>query len=179
MFHFSFFVYSFLLAFASIGTAHAQTPITDEMTEAFYHDCVRIENEEMSAGTHDIFCQCTAQKMQENLSVEDVHTMRGNGQSARNALNDMMIKVYAPCMEFPVHDLIYNRCMKEEMRAKKGICGCLAGKMSAYTAQTAQETLGDVLKKNPNITDPMEPIVNSGAFARTEKKLVLECIQGR
>lgn len=168
----------FLLSFSS--ALHAQTPITDEMREAFFQDCFRLDNnQEMSTNTQKALCQCTSHHMQDNLSVEDVQTMRGQDQAARDALNKMLLEVYAPCMEFPVRDLIYKRCMQNDIQSKKGICGCLAEKMSVYTAQTARATLGDILKTNPNITDPMDPIVNSASFERMEKQVALECIQGR
>jgi hypothetical protein len=49
--------------------------------------------------------------------------------------------------------------------------------MGKYTAQTAQGQLQQILRQNPNILDPLGPIVESAEFAQKEKKTALECIQ--
>ena len=160
-------------------SAAAQTPVSDDTAARFYENCMKKPEGTMSAGTQDIFCQCTAYHTQKNLTMEDMQAMQDPSPAGRLALNKVLLDVYAPCMEFPVRDLIYNKCMENDFQRKEGICSCLADKMGRYTADSAQARLKDVLAQDPNIYDPMGPIVNSPDFAQREKRLALDCIQGK
>lgn len=168
-------LYLFMIVTAQL--ALAQTRISDEGKQAYFRNCLQQTDERISEQTHAIFCQCTAHFMQQNMSVEEIQTMSTQTQDARNILNKVVIQVYAPCMEFPVRDLIYNECRKEKDQVSNDICTCLADEMASYTAQTAQERLTTVLQTTPNITDPMDPIINSDAFHEKEKMVAMECIQ--
>ncbi|MCB9988965.1 MAG: hypothetical protein H6868_06480 [Rhodospirillales bacterium] len=168
---------TFLFVLLTALPAQAQTPVSDKMADIYFSNCIAKRDERMTIDTQEIMCQCTALLYQKNMSVEELQVMAQNDQAGRNALNRMLVLVYAPCMEFPVRDLIYYRCMENKFQSQKGICGCLADKMAQYTAESAADKLSAVLRNSPNITDPMEPIVNSPEFAQMEKRLALSCIQ--
>ena len=168
-----FFMFAFLVFALANMKAHAQTPVSREMADTYYQNCVSKPDARMDPETQNIFCQCTKMFTQTYLSVEDMQAMAGNDQKARLALNKMMNDVYAPCMEFPVRDLIFKSCL-EKMSPE--ICRCLANNMGRYTAEKAQEFLGDILKKNPNIVDPMTPIMERPEFTRMEQQMVTECV---
>lgn len=159
------------------ASSHAATPVTGEMAAKYNQTCKVNRDMRMHEDTQNILCDCTAMKMQGAMSVEDMQAMGGNDQNARVAINKMLTTVYAPCMEFPVRDLIYGRCKQDAYQAGKGICECLSSQMARYTAQQSQRLLGDVLRNNPNVADPMDAILSSAEFKQMEKRIVLQCIQ--
>jgi len=162
---------------AVMPQANAQTALSSEQAISYQQSCVNNRDERMTFDTQKLFCECTAHHMMSSLTVEDLMMVQGDGQAARNAINKMMMNVYAPCMEFPVRDLIFGRCMENEYQVEKGICECLANKMADYSAEKAQKYLSEILRDNPNIEDPMGPIVNHASFRQHEKRLALSCIQ--
>lgn len=154
-----------------------RTPISNEMTYQYLNNCKKKSDARISKDTQDIFCRCTAFQMQKTLTVEEMKLMAGTGETARLALNKMLLYVYAPCMEFPVRDLIYYKCRRDAYQGGEGICDCMSTKMAEYTSQEAQNQLAEILERDPDIYDPMESIIESGPFRKREKKIVLECIQ--
>ncbi len=167
-------LFLFVFLAATIPSAKAQTSVSSEMARDYITNCNKQTDERMSKETQDIFCRCTALQMQKNISVEDMQAMSSGD---RDAANKILINVYAPCMEFPVRDLIFNKCRKDAYQAGKQICDCMATKVAAYTAEQAQEQLENILKYNPDVYDPMQEIIESNGFQKYEKRVVLECIQ--
>ncbi len=155
-----------------------QMRISDQMKDSYYRNCLIHTDERMSASTHKVFCECTAHFMQENLTIDDLAKTRHTDPAViRQGKNAMVIGIYAPCMEFPVRDLIYKRCVSNKFQVDAGICDCVADEMAHYTAQEAQNEIAKILQENPNIYDPMSPIVNSPSFEQKEKQVALDCIQ--
>lgn len=162
------------LVIAIASQSYAATPISDQFTKSFYGNCLNKSDPNITSETLDIFCQCNAMHMQKYLTMEDMQEMSNpDPQRARIAANKILLDVYAPCMEFPVRDLLFNTCRKRG--APAAACECLSREMGKYTAKTAQQTLYDILQKQPYITDPMGPIVNSPAFKKREQSVAQEC----
>lgn len=167
-------IFAFALLFIPISV-NAQTAINDDMARNYYQNCIKKEDQRLTKGGQDIFCQCTAHQLKKHMYVEDMVILARQDGLARAALNKIMLAVYAPCMEFPVRDLLYTGCTANGQNVDPRICQCIADRMGEYTAITAQNTLRDILKANPNITDPMAPIINSTAFKNREQSVVLTC----
>lgn len=157
--------------------AYAQTPIDASTAQAYYQNCTKQNDPRMTTETLDIFCQCTAMHMQKSLSLEEMQSMSGSTPTDRAIVNKVIVEVYAPCMEFPVSDMIFQKCQSDTNLAHANICTCLSGEMAAYTARTSQDLLADILREDPDIVDPMAPIVNSADFSRHEQATILKCIE--
>jgi hypothetical protein len=170
-----------LIAFCvfAAGPVLAQTKISPAKTNQYIQSCLKNSEADTStnANTKTIFCQCTAQFMQRNLTMEDLKAMGGKGQTQRNAMNKMVTGVYAPCMEFPVRDMIQKQCMTDVKQPP--VCQCLSKNMAAYTAKSAQTTLGKVLAKTPNAFDPMGAIIDSPEFQAQQKQITMQCLTGK
>ncbi len=159
------------------ASAAGGTRITDAQTQQYYQTCVSNSQQDqvMKPETKKVLCQCTALHMQQSLTIEDITAMSGNDQPARNALNKMITGVYAPCMEFPVRDLIAGSCDKEVKNPK--VCSCVSDKMAAFTTREANRLLTEVFAKNTNITDPMGAIMETEEFKNQEKQMAMACAQ--
>jgi hypothetical protein len=176
---------SFLTFLALIGmlflshVAFAQTRISQAKTAQYVQSCLKNSEADTitSPNTKNIFCQCTGQFMQRNLTMEDLKAMGGKGQTQRNAMNKMVTGVYAPCMEFPVRDMIQKQCMTDVKQLS--VCQCLSKNMAAYTAKSAQTQLSQVLAKTPNAFDPMGAIIDSPEFQKQQKQITMQCLTGK
>ena len=166
---------------ASVAVAQPATSKGTALTEAqakqFYQNCVMTNQpgQEMKAQTKDVYCQCTAIHMRQSITMEDIKATMGNDQAARNAINKTLTKVHAPCMEYPVRDLIAAKCTKDVGVTR--VCNCLSDKMGGYVAREAQRLLGGILASNPNITDPMGAIMDTKEFKDNEQRLTMSCAQ--
>lgn len=167
-----------LVALSFHAASYAQTPITDAQAQAMAQDCASKSSPYMTPQGQKLFCSCTAEQTKRNISVEDVQAIAGNDQAARNAMNKSIVTVYAPCMEFPVRDLVFTKCQKDVYQAGQNICQCLASNMGKYVSERARSDLPAILAANPNVTDPMEAIVNSPDYQQMEKRIAFGCIRG-
>ena len=174
-----FTILAFLILAFTAQYAMAQTKISPAKTAQYVQSCLKNSEADTttSPSTKNIFCQCTGQFMQRNLTMEDLKAMGGKGQSGRNAMNKMVTGVYAPCMEFPVRDMIQKQCMTDVKQPP--VCQCLSKNMAAYTAKSAQTTLTQVLAKTPNAFDPMGAIIDSPEFQAQQKQITMQCLTGK
>lgn len=167
-----------LFAFVLLVSAAALAgPITKEMGDQYYENCLKGASAEgtMSQRSQATFCKCTSEKMQDNMTTEDIQALAATGDpAARAALNKVLEFVQAPCLQAPVHDMIAKKCQADI--GKPQVCNCLSQKMGEYTEQQAVQLMGKILKQNPNIVDPMAAIVDSEDFQTTQKSIALSCL---
>lgn len=164
--------------------ARAQTAISQDMAKKYYENCKSRPDpmNAMSAQSKDMLCTCTAAQMMKSMTVEDIKIMGGNDQPARNALNKMLTEVYAPCMEFPARDLVYGNCVANpQLKAAapnlEGLCGCVAGQAAQYIAANGPGLMRSELAKNPNVTDPLGPLMHSDGFTKASQAFTMQCLQ--
>lgn len=160
------------------------TPISQEMARKYYENCKSRPDpmKAMSEQSKDNLCSCTATHLMTAMTVEDIKIMGGNDQAARNALNKMLTAVYAPCMEFPAHDLVYANCVANaQLKATasniEGLCGCIAGQAAQYIAAQGPGIMQQELMKNPNVTDPLGPLMESQGFTQASQSFTMQCLQ--
>ena len=183
LFRLSLFAYVVLLCLAV--PALAQTAVTKEQANAYYVNCKSKPDPRMKPESQDAFCSCTAVTMMKTLSVEDVNAMAGNDQTARNALNTMLLDVYAPCMSYPVEDLVTAQCLNDPRISQIGsatpaqdICGCMAARTASWFVKDGRGLMAELLKQNPNITDPLTPVMESKPFQKQSYESMIACLNG-
>ncbi len=169
--------------------AFAQTPVSKETANTYFANCVAAAQSSANAGPQSLspqsqtmLCACTAARMTTNFSMEDMQTMTGNDPvQARTAYNKMLVNVYAPCMETPSYDYYYNTCMQNPQTAQYGdrqsICQCLGGTMALHLRQNGAQVFGDLLQKNPNLTDPMGALTSDPAFQSFAMQKLTACLK--
>ncbi|HRK97410.1 MAG: hypothetical protein KDJ26_03840 [Alphaproteobacteria bacterium] len=167
-----------LSAMITSSSASAQTPITTEMTQKYYEQCLVNSKTEgtMTDQSRQTYCACTAENMKKNMVIEDLQAMQGQDQAARDAINKVLIDVNGPCMHVPLHDKVYTKCMTDVN--KTSICQCLSKGISEYLSKQSQTLLKDILAKNPNIYDPMGALMDTQEYKTTEKRIALSCATG-
>lgn len=166
------------------GSGSGATAISKDMANKYYENCKSRPDpmKVMSEQSKDNLCACSAANLMKAMTVEDIRIMGGNDQAARNALNKMLTQVYAPCMEFPARDLVYANCvdnaqLKAAASDVKGLCGCVAGQAAQYIASNGPGIMQQELMKNPNVTDPLGPLMQSQEFTQASQSFTMQCLQ--
>lgn len=167
-----------VLAFSSGSFA---TPITKDAANAYYEQCNSQPAQGITQKSKEYLCACTAAKMMESMQVEDVQAMAQQSQAGRDAMNNMLINVYAPCMNYPAKDHYYNNCItdpktKTLSRNPQGLCNCMADQVANYLGSSGPDIFRDILSRNPNITDPMTALTNDSKFQQFARSKLLGCV---
>lgn len=171
-----FFLSSLLSAMLLTSVAaSAATPVTIEIANQYFANCVAGAKKEgtMQPQTQERYCACTALNMHKSLSQEDLATLNYQNEASRLVLNKILTEVNGPCMEYPVHDLIMKKCMTD--LKNPAICECLSTKMGNFTAQQSRQMMPKLLAENPNLFDPLTPIMESQEFQQTQQQIALSC----
>jgi len=169
------------LALLMSGPAYATT-ITKDMANAYFQDCASKPAQGMSADNHKLMCACTAAKMMESMSVEDIKGMSVGDQNSRYILNRMIVDVYAPCIDFPAREHYYNTCISNPdtlkmTRNPQKVCGCLGDEMASYLKANSQNVFRDILSRNPNAQDPMSALTSDENFQGFAQKKLVGCLR--
>lgn len=164
-----------ILLSLSANQVRAATPISDQMVQKFYGQCLENSKKDgtMTDSSAKSYCECTSKTMQQNMYVEDLQAMSGQDQAARNAINKVVIDVNGPCMAIPLHDKIYKKCMTDV--GKYGMCECLASGISLELSEQTQSMMRTLLANNPNMYDPMGELMETQEYKDTERKITMSC----
>lgn len=177
-------ILSFLLLalLATVTPAHA-TAITKDVANAYYQNCTAAQDPHMTQESQSALCACTAAKMQATMSVEDIQTMGRNDEQGRAMLNHMLTEVYGPCMQYPVQDLVSAQCMKDpkidmmNLKTDRGqLCGCMAENTGQWFSTKGKDLIARLLLANPNMTDPVNPVMDSADFKRASYDSLVSCL---
>lgn len=165
---------------APTGTAQ-QNPMQD-FAAAFYTNCKKQPQQSLKADTHELLCACSAANLQQGkMSVSEISQMREDSPQGQAMRNKMLTEIYAPCIEFPTHDLISARCLSDEKiklatKQPAKVCGCMADKVSRHLADNAQEIIRAELAVNPNNLDPLGIFLNSAAYEAQSRQALVACV---
>lgn len=173
----------FLTALSGISPAQAQTKITKEQANNYYFNCKSKPDPRMRPESQDAMCACTAAVLGESMTVEDIKIMSGDTLESRRALNKMLVEVYAPCMGFPVQDLVGMQCLDDPKIDKIGsnipkeeLCSCIAEKTASWFTLEGRALMRSVLLKTPNIVDPVGPIMETSTFKSQTYNSLIACL---
>lgn len=158
-----------------------RTPLTQQQAQAYYQSCRNgaAAQGQLTPQTQDIFCQCTATYVQKNMSVEELSNAMADSPFGQEVRQKTTLAVYAPCMEFPVRDLIYSQCQANpQLAAASNVCACVSKNMAQYTAQSAQEKLGGLMKAGQDLSDPLNALMSTPEFTSQQQSIAMKCMTG-
>ena len=161
-------------------SARAATPITKEMATEYYKNCVQKDGGLISEGSQKKLCACTSARMVDDFTLEEMFAMGGSDQKARNAINKMIVQVYAPCIKAPAQDYYRSVCMSNPDTKKltsntEPLCSCMAHEVASFLEKNSAALFQDILTRNPNITDPMQALTSDPQFENFAQKKLLSC----
>ncbi len=167
--------------------AQTEKESIESFAKRYNENCLKKKNEILKGDDLRMLCACTASKLQEKMTVEEVETMTTDTPEGQVQRNRMVTDVYAPCMEYPSRALLMNQCNSYQDKLKQtqggqaingeAICGCLAQNMAAYVAVNAQPILAQKLAANPSDMDPLGAFLNSPEYQAQVNATFTGCIQ--
>ena len=182
------FALALLILLLAPVSAHAQngfTPVSKETANAYFNNCIAQKSEQsFSPQAQDMLCACTAARLTQFFSMEDMATMT-NPQAApdaqRGAFNKMLINIYAPCMEEPTREFHYNACITNPQTAQYGdpakICRCMADEVATHIKINGPSVFEELVARNPNISDPMSALTDDPSFQTFAQSKLLGCLK--
>ena len=178
-----YFIIFFAVTLISLP-ALAQTPVNDEMAKAYYDSCMGTRDQRMSNEAQDSLCTCTSEKMKTAMSVEEIQAMGQNDQAGRDMLNKMLLDVYSPCMAEPLAEILEDQCrMGDDSKIrhmhKAELCACIAQKTGEWFVTNGRDAMAEVLAANPNISDPIAPVMNSPRFREQSTANMMTCMPAK
>ncbi len=164
------------------ASAQGFTPVPQDKANVYYQSCASQPSQFSSQESQNIFCACTAARMTQFYSMEDMKNATSQDPAiARPAYNKMLIDVYAPCMDTPTFEYYHKTCITNPDTAKYGdpqkICNCLAEQMAIHMRGSGPQIFRDILARDPNILDPQAALFSDPAFNTFAQKKLLTCVR--
>lgn len=171
----------FLLV-SAFGTTAQATPVSKEMANNYYKNCLAKRDARMSDQTQRAFCACTSAEFMKNMSVEDIKEMYGDTSRSRTMLNRMLMTVYVPCMDGPVADMVDMQCRNDKKAAllqlqgrRSDLCNCMGQRTGEWFKSSGRDIMAKVLADNPNTYDPLTPVLESKTFQNQAFQFLMQC----
>jgi len=167
---------------AQQATGTKQQNPMEAFSKAFYTNCKNQQQQSLKPDTHELLCACSAANLQQGkMNVTEISQMREDSPQGQAMRNKMLTEIYAPCIEFPTHDLISSRCLSDpkiKLATKQPakVCGCMADRVSRHLADNAQEIIRAELAVNPNNLDPLGIFLNSAAYETQSRQALVACV---
>ncbi len=163
-----------------LSTQSFATPVDKDTANQYYKNCAAQSDPRFSADTQKLFCACTAVKLMENYTLEDMQATTKQDASARDATNKMITEIYAPCIRYPAKEYHYQTCTNDPKTKLIGnptkICSCSADRVAEHLQANAQDMLSSILRRNPDIMDPMQALYDDPSFQKVIQSKVMGCV---
>ncbi len=167
-------------------SAKAFTPVPKVMANQYFANCVQSSaatEQRFSPEAQQSFCACTAARLTQFFSVEDMTTMTDTANpNSRLALNKMIINIYAPCMEVPMTEYHYAQCIANPQTAQltknpQSLCQCAAEQLGIQMKVHGSRLFEELLARSPLDEDPMMAIYNDPGFQTLAQQKAIACLK--
>jgi hypothetical protein len=182
--HYSSLILLSALLFLTPAVARA-TPISKATANAYYSNCMKQADPRLSPQNQQALCACTSSQMMQSLTMEDMQAMGQKTAAGNAALNKMLINVYAPCITYPVQDLLNSQCMSDPKVKAIGsamnmgrLCGCMSKRTGDWYAVQGRALMAQILAQNPNVVDIITPVMQSKQFNDQAYANLRACLKG-
>jgi hypothetical protein len=159
--------------------------IIDKMADAYYINCLRKTNPNISQQNLQGLCECTAKRMKTEMTPDQIKVMAQNDEAGRQELNHMLLDVYAPCMNYPVESMVEKQCLSDPKTEnlpggldREKICYCMAERTGQWFTGHGRELMQAVIAKDPNVYDPVGPAMDDPSFKKASYANLMSCITG-
>ena len=173
----------FFLILLAPSVSMAQTPVSEQVANAYYETCASRDDPRLSDESQEALCSCMSVKMMSAMTLEDLAAMKPAVGPGRTAFDKMLTEVYAPCMKIPTQDVLHRQCMNDRkvqqfsLRDPDRLCRCTAGRMGEYLDKEAQPTMHLILRYHPDITDPMDFMLNNVSMRQRAEDFLFACLK--
>ncbi len=157
-------------------------PVSKAQAKAYYQNCSSKPSPNMSVETQKLLCACTAVQMHKNMQVEDVQEMALQNEIGREATNKMIVRAYAPCMQYPAKELYYQNCISDPQTQTltenpQEACACMSERIATYLSTRGVDVFKSILTRSPNIVDPMAALAEDAQFKNYTRNELMGCLK--
>lgn len=134
----------------------------------YYDECLKRKHAFISQQAKELLCGCTSQRMETDLSYEDVVALFTDKDKAPAVHRELLQVSYGQCIRHPVNLMVYNDCMAIDALKPLGqqsqhvVCKCQSDTMSRFLTLHGQDAIRIELSRNPDNIDPL------GSYLATE-----------
>lgn len=179
----SAFIIAMLLAFlATPFSAHAQTAMGNETANAYYRQCMAVDDARMNDESQESLCSCTSAKMMSVLTLEDLEILSPKPGPGRAVYDKMLSDAYAPCMQVPVEEQLYRECMNDTkikqfaLRDQGALCNCMAKESTRMMPVEAPQMMRRALKNQPDLEDAFDAMHSNPTFREKAYNNLFSCL---
>lgn len=179
-------VLTILMLVPFAANAQGFTPVPKEMANKYFNNCVQSSaqtEQRFSPQAQQMFCACTAARMTQFFSIQDMQTMTNTSDpNSRLAFNKILVNIYAPCMKEPMREYHYAQCIGNPQTAQltndpQKMCGCAAEQLGIQMEVYGSQMFEKILQRNPTIEDPMSAIYSDPEFQTLAQRKALGCLK--
>lgn len=136
----------------------------------YYDECLKRKHAYISQAGKELLCGCTSQRMETDLSYEDVVALFNDKDKAPDVHRELLQVSYGQCIRHPVNLMVYNDCMNMDalkplgQKAQHVVCKCQSDTMSRFLTINGQDVVRLELSRNPENVDPLGSYLASDSF---------------
>lgn len=157
---------------------------TDAQANAYFEECVANPHPVFTDfNEFQAFCACTASKIPEFLSQQQIRDMRNlEGRKGQKAYDRFLKYAMAPCMEIPVQSFISQECRQNPNIISvtpdpEALCHCVDTRVTLQMRSEAIPVMREVIHENPMEPDPISAFLASSRFTEYNGRVLALCIR--
>lgn len=147
----------------------------------YYDDCKKYKEGVLAKAEQDLFCACISNGIEMGLSAEEATLLYEQNRKGQKARDKMMLKIYAPCMKFPIQDTVKKECMSSKAMdsypQKRTLCDCQANMITQHVGIHAESIVQAALQSEKWYKDPIGSYLKTNDFGRQSAGYLERCVQ--
>lgn len=155
--------------------------IRKDIALRYYDDCKKYKEGVLSTGEQDLFCSCISNGIDLGLSTEEAQLLYDESSKGQRARDKMMLKIYAPCMKFPIRNAVKDTCLGSQALdaypQKPSLCDCQSDMMTQQINIIAESIVRGALQSNKWYKDPLGSYLQTEEFRRQADGYLERCVQ--
>ncbi len=160
-----------------------QTADRATLLDKFFTECTDRDDGGLSPEGQEMLCACTTSGIDETMPRERIRSLFEDNADGEIARIDLMLNIYTPCTEIPVHDLIIGRCKdNKKVEAYEGfldkICRCTADKITNKILKDLDFKFMRGRYKKVTDINPLEHMINGYSYQQQEYYALESCVDG-
>jgi len=155
--------------------------IRKDIALRYYDDCKKYKEGVLSTSEQDLFCSCISSGINLGLSTEEAKLLYDESRKGQRARDKMMLKIYAPCMKYPVQETVESTCFQSKALnaypQKKSLCDCQSSMITQHVNIIAESIVQGALQSEKWYKDPLGNYLKSNDFRAKVDGYLERCMQ--
>jgi hypothetical protein len=159
---------------------------TRDQANEYYHTCTtdNARLAQLNPIARDMMCSCVAAGIEAEMTEEDYKQMtRVTEKAGRAAFTKLLEKVYMPCANTPLDQMIRNDCSKRyggpaAGRTALAGCNCVANRVALYVQKVGVADILYTVQLAKKFSEPFDILTNTSGYQSELLKGYAACFGG-